>query len=208
MKAAAADQFVRRLLGAATLLLSVKPILNLCSKQQVMNATYNPLHLVGSYGAFGSVTRRRYEVVLEGTLDDVLSETTHWDEYEFKAKPGKPTRRARQWSPYHLRLDWLMWFLPLRAVVTRNGVSTRGHPVWLMRLVRKLLSADRATLALLRPSPFGLEPPRHVRASLYSYEMVAPAERRRAGVSWRRTYVGEYLLAQSRRANEESPLDD
>ncbi|HEY1535280.1 MAG TPA: lipase maturation factor family protein [Polyangiaceae bacterium] len=195
-------------LAAATLLLSIKPTLNLFSKHQAMNETYNPLHLVGSYGAFGSVTRQRHEVVLEGALDEALSEATHWRAYEFKGKPGDPKRWPRQWAPYHLRLDWLMWFLPLRAVVTRTGVSSRGYPMWLMRLVRRLLKADRATLAMLRQSPFGEQPPSYIRASFYAYELASPAERRRTGACWRRTYVGEYLPALDARTSADSQLDD
>jgi len=195
-------------LASATLLLSIKPTLNLLSKHQSMNEAYNPLHLVGSYGAFGSVTRKRHEIVLEGTLDEELSETTRWQAYEFKGKPGDPRRWPGQWAPYHLRLDWLMWFLPLRAVVTRTGVSSRGYPVWFMRLMRQLLSADSATLALLRLSPFGAEPPAHVRASFYRYQLATRPERRQTGAYWRRTYVGEYLPALSRRASAESQLDD
>ncbi|HEX3854730.1 MAG TPA: lipase maturation factor family protein [Polyangiaceae bacterium] len=194
-------------LAAATLLLSIKPTLNLFSKQQTMNETYNPLHLVGSYGAFGSVTRQRHEVVLEGTLDEQLSETTHWREYELKGKPGDPKRWPSQWAPYHLRLDWLMWFLPLRAVVTQKGVLSRGHPMWFMRLARRLLEADAATLALLRGNPFGDQQPSYVRASFYSYQMASPPERRRTGNYWKRRYVGEYLPALSRRARAESQGD-
>ena len=193
-------------LTVATLILSVKPSLNLISKRQAMNASYNPLHLVGSYGAFGSVTRERYEVVLEGTLDERLSAATRWQEYEFKGKPGDPKRSPRQWAPYHLRLDWLMWFLPLRAVVTRHGVRTRGQPVWFMRLMHKLLEADAATLALLRTSPFGNRSPSHLRASFYLYRMSSRAERRQTRAYWQRSYVGEYLPALSR--SNERPLED
>ena len=32
-----------------------------------MNTVYNRFHLVGTYGAFGSITRPRYEVIVEGT---------------------------------------------------------------------------------------------------------------------------------------------
>lgn len=184
-------------LAAATLLLSIKPALNLFSKEQAMNATYNPLHLVGSYGAFGSVTKRRHEVVLEGTLDHHLTDGTQWREYELKGKPGDPRRRPGQWAPYHLRLDWQMWFLPLRAVVTQTGVWSRGHPVWFLRLVDKLLAADPATLALLRSNPFPNQAPAQVRASFYLYELASPAERRRTGAAWKRSYVGEYLPARS-----------
>jgi hypothetical protein len=186
-------------LAGATLLLSIKPTLNLFSKHQAMNETYNPLHLVGSYGAFGSVTRQRHEIVLEGTLDEELSESTQWQEYEFRGKPGEPKHWPRQWAPYHLRLDWLMWFLPLQAVVTRMGVLKRGYPVWFMRLMHRLLEADAATLAMFRWSPFGNQSPSHVRASFYLYRMATSAERRRTGAYWNRTHIGEYLPPLSRR---------
>src|SRR6185369_88597 len=52
-------------------LLSIRPAFNLISPNQIMNTSYNPLHLVNSYGAFGSITRERYEIVLEGSEDAV-----------------------------------------------------------------------------------------------------------------------------------------
>ena len=125
--------------------------------------------------------------------------------YEFKGKPGAPQRRPQQWAPYHLRLDWLMWFLPLRAMVSERGVFSGGHPVWFLRLVAHLFSADAATLSLLRSSPLGGQPPSHIRASLYSYALATRAERSQAGVYWRRRYVGEYLPALSRRAHAKAP---
>jgi hypothetical protein len=185
-------------LAAVTLLLSIKPALNLFSKEQAMNASYNPLHLVGSYGAFGSVTKRRHEVVLEGTLDEHVTEDTRWREYELKGKPGDPRRAPGQWAPYHLRLDWQMWFLPLRAVVTQTGVLSRGHPIWFLRLVDKLLAADPATLALLRTNPFPNRAPAHVRASFYRYELASGHERKQTRAYWKRSYVGEYLPALAR----------
>jgi hypothetical protein len=190
-------QWLLYALAAATVLLSIRPALNLLSKDQAMNTSYNPLHLVGSYGAFGSVTRRRYEIIVEGSEDATISSASTWREYEFKAKPGDPRRRPSQWAPYHLRLDWLMWFLPLRVLVLESGLITRGHPVWFVRFVEKLLSADAATLALLRSSPFGNKAPTFVRASFYRYELLSPRERRRTGLHWQRTYVGEYLAARS-----------
>jgi hypothetical protein len=194
-------------LAVATLLLSIKPTLNLFSKRQAMNASYNPLHLVGSYGAFGSVTRQRHELVLEGTLDEELSEHTQWREYELVAKPGDPKRRPRQVAPYHLRLDWMLWFLPLRVVVRQSSLLTWGHPVWFVRLVDKLLAADAPTLALFRTNPFPGRRPRYVRASFYEYELASPRERRRTGAYWRRRYVGEYLPARgpSPRGHESPP---
>lgn len=184
-------------LSVATLVLSVKPIMNLVSKRQGMNVSYNPLHLVGSYGAFGSVTRERHEVIVEGT-SDAAPDGARWLEYEFKAKPGDPRRRPPQCAPYHLRLDWAMWFLPLRVMITPSRILNRGQPLWFGRFVEKLLAGDAATLRLLRHNPFPSEPPRYIRASFYAYELATPRERGRGGVHWKRRYVGEYLHAQAR----------
>ncbi len=51
--------------------LSIRPARNMLSPSQMMNFSFNPLHLVNTYGAFGSITRTRYEIVLEGTDDRV-----------------------------------------------------------------------------------------------------------------------------------------
>src|SRR5438552_5953138 len=95
---------------ALVLVLSYRPARNLLSSGQLMNSSFDPLHLVNTYGAFGSVTKQRYEVIVEGTADADPSAASEWREYEFKAKPGDVRRRPPQHAPYHLRLDWLMWF--------------------------------------------------------------------------------------------------
>jgi hypothetical protein len=180
-------------LGVVTVLLSILPTRNLFSKDQSMNESYNPWHLVGSYGAFGSVTRERYEIVVEGTSDSELGEGTSFREYEFKAKPGDPKRRPRQWAPYHLRLDWLMWFLPLRLGVKRAGFMPLRHERWFLQLVEKLLEADRQILSLLQRDPFDGTAPCYVRASLYRYEFTSQRERSLTGLIWKRTRVSEFL---------------
>lgn len=150
-----------------------------------MNRSFDPLHLVNTYGAFGSVSRIRYEVVVEGTLDDVPREDSDWREYEFRGKPGDPRRRPRQFAPYHLRLDWMMWFAAL---------SPAYAGAWFTALVERLLENDRDTLKLLRRSPFPPdEPPRHIRARLFRYRYTTWRELRETGAWWRRTYVREYL---------------
>src|SRR5262249_51408587 len=100
------------MIGVGTAVLSIQPVMNLFSRNQIMNTSYNPFHLVNTYGAFGSVTKVRYEIVIEGTDDLILTDATVWHEYEFKGKPGNPMRRPPQVAPYHLRLDWLLWVLP------------------------------------------------------------------------------------------------
>jgi hypothetical protein len=129
-------------------LLSIRPARNLLSKNQIMNTTYDPCHLVNSYGAFGSITRPRYEIVLEGTTADAPS-TTSWQAYEFKGKPGDPRRLPPQIAPYHLRLDWLMWFadhVVRHGVVRAKDVHARVNEI----LHRRSIAAGAARSPLER----------------------------------------------------------
>nr|WP_260859821.1 lipase maturation factor family protein [Streptomyces cupreus] len=171
--------------SALLLALSYRPVRNMISRRQVMNRSFDPLHLVNTYGAFGSVSRVRYEVVIEGTDEDVPREDSDWREYEFKGKPGDPRRWPRQFAPYHLRLDWLMWFAALSPAYAGS---------WFGALVERLLENDPATLKLLRRSPFPPEtPPRYVRARLFRYRYTTWHELRETGACWKRTYVREYM---------------
>ena len=166
------------------LALSYRPARNLVSRHQLMNYSFDPLHLVNTYGAFGSVTKTRDEVVIEGTDEAVLTPQTRWREYEFKGKPGDVRRRPPQVAPYHLRLDWLMWFA---------AFSSPMYHEWFVPLLAKLLEGDRATLGLLRADPFPDAPPRFVRALLYRYRFTTPAERRESGAWWSRRLLREYV---------------
>ncbi|MBA0124511.1 lipase maturation factor family protein [Haloechinothrix sp. YIM 98757] len=172
------------LVAAVVVVLSYGPVTNMVSRRQVMNRSFDPLRLVNTYGAFGSITRRRDEIVIEGTSDAAPGADTEWFEYEFKGKPGDVRRRPPQVAPYHLRLDWLMWFAALSP-------SMAGP--WFRPLVAKLLEGDRDTLKLLRHNPFPERPPTHVRARLYRYRFTTPAERRETGAWWHRELIGEFL---------------
>ena len=178
--------------GALTVLvvwLSIDPVRNMLSPNQVMNTTYNPFHLVGTYGAFGSITRIRNEVVVEGTDEAVLSESTRWREYEFRGKPTDVARMPPQVAPYHLRLDWLMWFAAMGSY-TENP--------WFVHFMANLLRNDAPTLSLIRSNPFPDHPPRYVRADLYEYHFTTPEERRRTGHWWTRRFVARYFPIVSR----------
>jgi hypothetical protein len=173
--------------GAVTALvvvLSYWPVRNLLGGRQLMNAAFNRYHLVNTYGAFGSVTRERYEVVIEGTDADELSEQTVWREYEFKAKPGDPRRRPPQVAPYHLRLDWLMWFA---------GISPSYAQDWFRPFLTRLLEGDPAVVRLLRRNPFPDAPPVRVRARYYRYRFTSRQKRRETGMWWMRELVGDYM---------------
>jgi hypothetical protein len=184
---------VTLLVAGITIALSVRPALNLFSKDQAMNLSYNPLHLVNAYGAFGTVTRERYEVVLEGTEAAEPTASAVWHEYPLKAKPGKTRRRPPQIAPYHLRLDWLLWFLPFSTYVTEQGVFPLGYERWFLELAKHLLEADRATLRLFGRDPFSGRCPTFVRARYYKYRFTDWRERGRTGAYWRRTRMGDYL---------------
>ena len=167
--------------------LSLRPALNMISPNQMMNVSFDNLHLVNSYGAFGSVTRIRQEVVIEATEDPVITEQTGWKEYEFKGKPGALSRLPRQFAPYHLRLDWLMWFAALSHAYAGR---------WFEVMLRRLVESDPQLLKLLRVVP--CEKPMYVRAKLYLYRFTTPEERRQSGDWWARDYVGTYMPAVRR----------
>ncbi|MBV8829812.1 MAG: lipase maturation factor family protein [Acidobacteriaceae bacterium] len=168
--------------------LSVPVVINMLSARQVMNTTFNSLHLVGTYGAFGSITRPRYDVIVEGTDDKVLTSNTRWREYQFKGKPGDVRYYPHQIAPYHLRLDWLMWFAAMS--------SYQDYP-WFVNFVAKLLEGDTQVIGLLRENPFPKGPPHYVRAQLYEYHFTSPEERRKTGAWWKRTFTAPYFPAVS-----------
>ncbi|HET9781498.1 MAG TPA: lipase maturation factor family protein [Candidatus Dormibacteraeota bacterium] len=165
------------------LVLSYRPVRNLISPHQLMNFSFDPFHLVNTYGAFGSITKDRYEIVIEGNADPSGPEDG-WKEYEFKGKPGDPHKVPRQFAPYHLRLDWLMWFAAMESPFRHQ---------WLIAFAVRLLEGDRPTLKLLRHSPFAGHPPAVIRASLYRYRFSSWNQLRAGHVWWVRTYEGEYL---------------
>ncbi|MCU1404136.1 MAG: lipase maturation factor family protein, partial [Glaciihabitans sp.] len=82
-----------------SVVLSYRPLLNLFSRRQLMNASFNRWHLLNAYGAFGSVTTDRHEVIIEGSDSATAADADRegsWREYEFPGKPGDPRRRPPQ----------------------------------------------------------------------------------------------------------------
>jgi hypothetical protein len=170
---------------AVVAIYSIEPTLNLLSSQQRMNASFDRLRLVNTYGAFGSVGRERNEIVFEATRDPLVTPETRWEPYEFKCKPGDPARRPCLMSPYHYRLDWLIWFA---------AMGEPGQYPWAVHFVSKLLDADPEVLGLLARAPFGRERPAQVRATLYRYQL-APLG---SPTFWQRTEIGPWLPPLSR----------
>ncbi|MEV8218186.1 lipase maturation factor family protein [Microbacterium sp. NPDC077391] len=159
--------------GMLVIALSWPALRNLFARRQLMNASFSRWQLGNAYGAFGTVTKQRIEYIVEGTTD-ADPDAAEWREYEFKGKPGALRRIPRQFAPYHLRLDWLMWFLPLG----------RSLEDWFTMLLVRLLEADEPTLRMLRRDPFDGERPAWVRVVSYRYRFATRAEHRDAGVVW------------------------
>ena len=180
-KAGRARTIVAYALASLVAVLSVNPTSNLLSSRQLMNAGFDPFDLVNTYGAFGSISRQRFEIVLEATADDPAAPTARWIELPFECKPGETSRRPCWISPYHERLDWQMWFLAMPGA---------GTDAWFVHLVAKLLEGDPVTRRLLAPGPFETAPPRAIRARYYEYRFTHWGEPRDW---WERTPVGEYL---------------
>lgn len=163
--------------------LSKNAVMNLVSPNQVMNTSFDRLRLLNSYGAFGTVNKERMEIVLEATMDDFFATSAaRWEEYNFKCKPGGLTQRPCVVSPFHYRLDWLMWFA---------ATGTVNQYPWLLSLVYKLLSDPSQVAHLMgEPLPFGGRNPKAVRAQLYHYEF---AKNVSGDLWWERTLIREYF---------------
>jgi hypothetical protein len=112
---------------------SAPVVANLLSSRQAMNTSFDAFKIVNTYGAFGSITKERTEVVLQGTHSEFLagSAIVEWRDYEFKCKPGALGRRPCVISPFHYRLDWLMWFAAFQDYQQAN---------WIVHLTARLLT--------------------------------------------------------------------
>ncbi|WP_308315781.1 lipase maturation factor family protein [Streptomyces sp. ISL-100] len=183
----ATPAWYQRVVIAVTVLVAVLsywPIRNLLSRHQVMNYSFNPLHLVNTYGAFGGIERIRHEVVIEGTDEPEITDDTVWKEYDFRGKPGAVRRLPPQVAPYHLRFDWMMRFA---------AISPTYAIPWFAAFLVKLLDNDPVALKLVRRNPFPASPPTFLRARLYRYRFADRHELRHSGAWWQRTLVGDYV---------------
>ncbi len=169
------------LISFFTLFMSIYPIHNMLSPSQKMNASFNRFHLVNTYGAFGHVGKTRYELVVMGTSDKVITEETIWEEYLFKGKPNRPSDSLPIIAPFHYRLDWQIWFAAMRPQISDP---------WLVHFVYKLLINDKKTTRLLKHNPFPGESPNFIKVDRYIYEF--DENRFSTGAIWVRRYVGSY----------------
>jgi len=167
---------VAGLLAVLVGVLSIDPVANMLSPDQAMNTSFDRLHLVNTYGAFGSVDDTRVEVVIQGRQGD-----GPWRDYELPCKPGAIDRRPCLITPYHLRLDWQIWFVQFAPDI--------GRYPWLIHLAWQLLDGDPSIRRLLSFDPFDGQPPDTLRMELFEYHFTAPGE----PGWWHRRLRGELL---------------
>jgi len=163
-------------------LLSIQPALNLLDPAQRMNGSFDPLNLVNTYGAFGSVGRERPVIIFEGTNSLDPETATDWKEYPYVGSPWDPKRSPPFIAPYQPHLDWQLWFAAMS--------SYRQYP-WTLNLVWKLLHNDPAMLGLFAGNPFPDHPPKYIRAVLYKYHFAKPGNPEH--VYWTRERLGLWL---------------
>ncbi len=167
-------------------LLSIQPAVNMLSPTQIMNTSYDPLDLVNTYGAFGTVDHERMNVVFEGTLDSNAGESAKWKPYIYKGLPVLLDQGPPQIAPYQLHLDWQMWFAAM--------ASPDEYP-WTFNLVWKLLHNDPNVINLFANNPFPDKPPQYIRAVLYKYHFAPPGNP--DNLWWNRERIGIWLPAMS-----------
>jgi hypothetical protein len=178
-------------LAALVALLSIKPVLNLFAlvahdptgkPLQIMNGSFEPLELVNTYGAFGTVGLQRDVIVFEGTRSNDPATATDWKEYTTIALPSDPARAPMQIAPYQPHLDWQLWFA---------AMGSPGRYPWTLNLIWKLLHNDPQTLGLFAGNPFPGEPPRYIRVTHYVYHFAKPGNPQH--VYWTRDRIGPWL---------------
>ena len=146
-------------------ILSIQPMFNILSPRQIMNTSFDPLDLVNTYGAFGSVGLERPNIIFEGTHDEVPDEKAKWIAYPYKGLPVDLYKHPPQIAPYQLRMDWQIWFA---------SMSTADEYPWTLNLVSKLLHNDPGATSLFAGNPFPDKPPRFIRVALYRYSFAKP----------------------------------
>jgi Lipase maturation factor len=146
-----------------------------------------PFRIADRYGLFARMTRGRYEIEFQGSMDG-----QNWTTYQFRNKPQDPQEAPRIYAPYQPRFDWNLWFASL--------TDWRSDPI-VVRTEERLLAGSPDVVALFKANPFPTEPPRIVRAVIWQYWFSTPAEKREQGIWWTRQLLGLYAPTLERQAN-------
>jgi lipase maturation factor 1 len=138
----------------------------------------DPFRIANRYGLFAVMTRGRYEIEFQGSMNGQT-----WIPYHFRYKPQELNQPPRIYAPYQPRFDWNLWFASLG--------SWREYSI-VPNTELLLLTNDKDVLDLFADNPFAGEPPREVRALLWQYWFTTMEEKRKTGNWWRRQLLGLY----------------
>jgi len=199
----------------------VENLLQLDGGHQKMNASFGSFRLVNTYGAFGSVGKKRYEPIVSiAYAKEGNNNVLEWIEIDFPCKPGSLDRRPCFCAPYHYRLDWNIWFIGFKP----HSSYLNRRESWLYNLLAKILGyqpkndtnsttdngRERPWLELLDTTSSELlvqrGTPLYARVDMYRYKMAAPLWKllpeylnsvfggSKHGVQWWNRYYEEELL--------------
>jgi hypothetical protein len=146
-----------------------------------------PFRIADRYGLFARMTRGRYEIEFQGSMDG-----KSWTTYQFRNKPQNPNEAPRIYAPYQPRFDWNLWFASLS--------DWRSDPI-VARTEERLLAGSPDVAALFAANPFPQEPPRVVRAVIWQYWFSTRQEKREKGIWWTRQLLGLYAPTLQRLPN-------
>jgi hypothetical protein len=146
-----------------------------------------PFRIADRYGLFARMTRGRYEIEFQGSMDGQT-----WTTYKFRNKPQDPHEAPRIYAPYQPRFDWNLWFASLS--------DWRSDPI-VVRTEERLLSGSLDVAALFASNPFPQQPPRMVRAIIWQYWFSTREEKRAQGIWWTRQLLGLYAPTLERQPN-------
>lgn len=156
---------------------------NVSSPWNLVESGLGRVHASNRYFLFSRVPAERKELSIQGSVDG-----RQWVEYRFKLKPTDP-RSIPHFSILHLpRLD--DQFTKLAQQV--NPEQSPNPPLWLIRLVERLMANDAATLSLFPVNPFPDQPPNFIRIGVYDYRFADPVTRREEDTWWIREFKGFY----------------
>lgn len=144
----------------------------------------DPFRIANQYGLFAVMTKARYEIEFQGTLDGKT-----WIPYPFRYKPQDPQKAPRVYAPYQPRFDWNLWFASLGSWRDNLFVLSTEHA---------LLFNDPSVLKLFAGNPFEGAPPTEVRAVVWRYWFTDLATKRATGLWWNRKFIGLYAPTLSR----------
>jgi hypothetical protein len=130
------------------------------------------------FHVFPTMQTQRHELVIQGSNDG-----QSWRVYNFKYKPGDPSKAPAMIIPHQPRLDWMVWFVP-----TQQSIQME----WFGRFLHRLRQGSEAVSNLLDQNPFPEGPPGYLRVDSFKYRFTTASEKAQTGHWWHIEYLGYF----------------